>query len=153
MHVAHINPTTQKEQSVTEHCQNVGEYCKCFGAKIGIQETAALAGYFHDFGKDKKEFEEYLRHSIANPKDYSQRGKVNHSSAGAKYIFENYYNNDVLQKLTAQMLAMAICGHHGGLSDVIGLDGFDDFEKRVQPVKDISFDECVDYSFADLRNR
>ena len=127
MHIAHINSTTKKEQSVAEHCQNVGELCKCFGAKIGIQETAALVGSLHDFGKDTKGFEDYLRFSVAHPEDRSRKGEINHSSAGAKYIFENYFEGDNFQRLTAQLIALAICGHHGGLSDVIGLDGVDDF--------------------------
>jgi len=40
------------------------------------------------------------------------------------------------------MIALAICSHHGGLSDVVSLDGFDDFIKKIHPQKDISFDEC-----------
>jgi len=142
MHIAHINPTTKKEQTVAEHCKNVGHYCECFGGKIGINETAKLVGSLHDFGKDKDEFEEYLRYSNAHPDDHSQKGKVNHSSAGSRYIFENYNEGASFQRLTAQLIALAICGHHGGLSDVISLDGFDDFAKRIYPEKDISFDEC-----------
>lgn len=143
MHIAHINLTTKKEQTVAEHCQSVGDYCKYFGTKIGIQETAALAGYLHDFGKDMDKFEVYLRYSIAHPDDFSQKGKINHSSAGAKYVFENYWEGDQFQRLTAQILALVICGHHGGLSDIISLDGLDDFAKRINPDKDISFDECL----------
>lgn len=143
MHIAHINFTTKKEQSVAEHCHNVGDYCKRFGNKIGLGETAALVGNLHDFGKDTDKFEAYLRYCIAHPDDHSQKGKVNHSSAGAKYIFENYNEGDLFQRLTAQIIAMAICGHHGGLGDIISLEGFDEFSKRVDPEKDIYFDECL----------
>lgn len=142
MHIAHIHPITKKEQTVAEHCKNVGEYCKFFGDKIGLKETAKLIGEFHDFGKETDEFEIYLRYSTEHPEDRSQKGKVNHSAAGAKYIFENYYIGDLLAKLTAQMAALAISGHHGGLSDVISMDGIDELQKRIKPGKDISFDEC-----------
>lgn len=113
MHIAHINSATNKEQSVAEHCQKVGELCKSFGAKIGMQETSSLIGSLHDFGKDIDEFESYLRYCIAHPEDHSKKGKINHSTAGAKYIFESYWKGNAFQRLTAQMMALAICSHHG----------------------------------------
>ena len=143
MHIAHINPTTKEEQSVAMHCRNVGDFCECFGAKIGIQETAALAGEFHDFGKDTDAFETYLRYSVSHPDDHSQRGSINHSSAGAQFFYNNFYKGDAFQRLAAQMLALAICGHHGGLPDIVCLEGFDDFIKKIRPQKEIFYDECI----------
>ncbi len=143
MHRAHIHPDSKKEQTLAEHCINVSRLCESFGAKIGLGETAGLTGLLHDAGKGKDEYETYLRYSIEHPEDHSKKGTVNHSAAGAKYIFDNFWGGDIFQRFSAQMTALSVCSHHGGISDVISLEGIDEFDEKIHPEKDIAFDECI----------
>lgn len=45
------------------------------------------------------------------------------------------------ERLTAQMVSFVICCHHGGLIDCIDFNGFNMFEKKVNPEKNIHYDE------------
>lgn len=47
-------------QTLCEHSKNVEEFCKSFGAKIGVAKTASLCGKLHDIGKATEEFQQYL---------------------------------------------------------------------------------------------
>lgn len=124
MFCAHIDPVTFKEQSVKEHLKNVSEMARQFGDKVSLGNTAGLAGILHDMGKETKKFNNYIHYSSKNPNDKSLKGTITHSTAGAKFIYENFYaSKDIFQKLTAQIISLAICSHHGGLMDCLNLHG------------------------------
>ncbi|MGH4118784.1 CRISPR-associated helicase Cas3' [Clostridium sp.] len=143
---AHINPITFKEQSVKEHLYNVSIMSKEYGAKISLDATGELIGILHDMGKGTKKFDSYIRYSSKHPKDKSLKGTINHSTAGAKYIYDNFYNaDDQYQKFTAQIISLAICSHHGGLIDCLDLKGMDKFTDRMSPHKDVLYDEALNY--------
>jgi CRISPR-associated endonuclease/helicase Cas3 len=144
MFCAHINTETLKEQSVKEHLHNVAVLAKEFGAKISLEATAELIGILHDMGKETNKFNFYVRYCSVHPNDKSLKGSVNHSTAGAKYIYDNFYKtNDSYQKLTAQLISLAICSHHGGLIDCLDLKGLDIFNDKMQTDKEISYDEAL----------
>jgi CRISPR-associated endonuclease/helicase Cas3 len=145
--IAHINPDTKEEQTVPEHCSAVSEFAREFGAKIGMGETAALSGYLHDLGKTTRAFDGYIHESADHPEDRSKRGTINHAASGAKYIFDNFYGKEPIQSLTAQILSLCICSHHGGLADIISLEGLDEFIKKVHPLQDIFYEESVESFF------
>jgi len=147
MFIAHINPITKEEESVKKHCTDVSEVCSEFGKKIGLAETASLAGLLHDMAKVSSKFQEYIRFCAKNPQDKSLKGSVNHSTGGAKYIYDTFSSGDKYERLAAQLIAMVICSHHSGLFDVIGTDGIDIFNKRINPDKEIFYDECVENFF------
>lgn len=141
---AHINPTTLEEQSVKEHLYNVSIMSMEYGAKISLAATGELIGILHDMGKGTKKFDSYIRYSAKHPNDRSLRGSINHSTAGAKFIFDNFYNTtDPYQKLTAQLISQAICSHHGGLIDCLDLKGIDIFTDKMKTDKDICYDEAL----------
>jgi len=145
---AHINQKTLKEQSLSEHLQNVSAMSMKYGAKISLSATGELIGILHDMGKGTKKFDAYIHYSVMNPNDKSLKGSINHSTAGAKYIYDNFYNipdSDPYQRFTAQLISLAICSHHGGLIDCLDLAGLDKFTDRMNPEKDISYDEVMDY--------
>jgi len=144
MFCAHINPTTKKEQSVMEHLYSVSKMSMEYGAKISLGATAELIGLLHDMGKLTKEFDSYIRYSTMNPSDKSLKGKIDHSTAGAKFIYDNFYNSkDPYQKLTAQLISLGICSHHGGLIDCLDLDVTDRFTNRMKKDKEFFYDEAL----------
>lgn len=143
MYIAHINPVTKEIQTVKEHCTGVSDLCRSFGSKIGLAETAYLTGLLHDMAKVTKVFQQYICDSTANPTDKSLKGSINHSSGGAKYIFDKFNSGDKFQRLTSQLLALVIFSHHSGLSDIICTDGTDVFARRLNPDREIYFDETV----------
>ena len=110
MWCAHINPKTLKEQSVKEHLYNVSKMSMEYGSKISLGATGELIGILHDMGKGTKKFNSYIRYSSKHPNDKSLKGTINHSTAGAKFIYDNFYNTaDQYQKFTAQIISLAIC--------------------------------------------
>lgn len=141
---AHINPTTLKEQSVKEHLCNVSSMASEYGSKISLDATGELIGILHDMGKWTNTFNSYIHYSSLNPNDKSLRGSINHSTAGAKFIYDNFYNTtDPYQKFTAQLISLAICSHHGGLIDNLDLTGRDIFTEKMKTDKEIYYDEAL----------
>ncbi|MEG6520978.1 CRISPR-associated helicase Cas3' [Desulfotomaculum sp. 1211_IL3151] len=143
---AHINPTTSEEQSVKMHLENVAELTKEFCSKISLGATGELIGILHDMGKGTGKFDAYIRYSAKCSEDKSLKGTINHSTAGAKYIYDTFYNTtDKIQRFTAQLIALAVCSHHGGLIDCLDLDGMDKFTRKMQPEKEIHYDEALNH--------
>src|SRR5665648_549745 len=143
---AHINPSTLKEQSVKEHLENVSLLSMGYGSKISLGATGQLIGILHDMGKNTKKFDAYIHYCSKHPKDKSLKGSINHSTAGAKYIYDNFYNTiKQYEKFTAQIISLAICSHHGGLIDCLDLHGNDKFTDRMNPDKDIFYEEALNF--------
>ena len=73
---------------------------------------AALAGLIHDLGKYSSTFQRRLEGASL---------KVDHSTAGAQLAVQFAAKPD--DRLTAQVLAHAVAGHHAGLPNTIGDEG------------------------------
>lgn len=141
MGIAHINKITGEIQTVLEHNMNAAEIAKKKAIPLQLPNTAYLSAILHDVGKLCVAFTEYI--TMASKDKHSvRRGSVNHSSAGARFIYDNYYQGDAIQKLTAQLMAFAVFSHHG-LSDNISSDGRNFFEDRVHSEKDIHYEEVL----------
>jgi len=139
MHLARYDSKTNREQTLLEHGSTVSALCKTYGGAIGCPHLGELCGLIHDAGKAKQEFQAYLLSG-----DRRLRGKINHTSAGARYIVERYgKSTDVYQACTAQVVALAVCSHHSGLIDCIDTNGHDRFRSRLYPDKDIGYDESI----------
>ena len=89
------------QQTVKEHLQAVAEFARKFGAAIGLDTAAELAGQTHDFGKYSQAFQEVLR---------GTRIGVDHAMGGACYL-EAVYRGSV----GARPVIEAVNGHHNGL--------------------------------------
>ncbi len=139
--IAHIN-NNNKEQKVEEHLINVAQHAFILGNAVGMGHLAYLAGILHDLGKWRMKFEHYIRIAVSNSKQ-ARRGEVNHSSAGAIFVYQRYYKGDENQRLTAQMVAMAILSHHG-LYDCLDTHGIDHFHRRVEDLDGLDYDEVMD---------
>lgn len=140
--IAHIHPDNPlKEQTVQEHLTETASVAEEFGLPLGMGKLAYLAALYHDLGKLRGKFEEYLRESVLLG-NHRARGSVNHSSAGAIYMYRRYYKGDDLQKLTAQLICEAILSHHG-LNDGMSAQGEDCFRKRVENLDGLDYAEVM----------
>jgi len=130
------------EQSVEEHLISVAEKASAKGKNIGLENLMLLTGLLHDIGKGCENFQEYLINAIADPSSV-RKGEVDHSTAGGKYIFEEFYKNNKFQKLTAQIISTAIISHHG-MIDILDIEGDDNFTRRMNKSIEISFNEVLE---------
>jgi CRISPR-associated endonuclease/helicase Cas3 len=116
--IAHKSADGTRLQTTFEHLNNVASLAEIYGRKFGFANTAKLAAHFHDAGKLSAAFSEYLLSGKG------RRGEIIHSKQGAKYIMENSSGNERSAQTAALIAALAVSGHHGGLSDCITPDGF-----------------------------
>lgn len=95
----------ERVQSLTDHLDGTMRLAEGFGAGMGLGAEAGRLGKIHDKGKDTPEFQDYI---------YGRkRGRVDHSTAGAKSFFEN---KDI-GKLRL-IGALCVAGHHTGIPDL-----------------------------------
>ncbi len=111
-HYAHIRTDCDGNlvrQTASSHCRNTAKYAQAQLSRIGLSHAAYLAGLLHDCGKFKEEF----RHYLEDP--HAVRGTINHTFAGCRFLLETYHKNfsDPMQKLAAELLAIAVGSHHG----------------------------------------
>ena len=128
MIAAHINKD-DIEQSVQEHCCETADYASLESKSIGLYHTMLLVGLLHDIGKNTRKFNTYIHNAHQGKKTEK---KLNHSSAGAKYIIENITTENTEESLTKQLIAYAVMSHHG-LNDCLSYDGTDKFSSRLEP--------------------
>lgn len=94
-------------QSLETHLSGVGNLSRSFAAKINLGSQGQLIGLLHDFGKYSKEFQDYLKSALGkiNPDedDYVDaaglKGKIDHSTAGAQYIWNAFGNQGSAQSM------------------------------------------------------
>lgn len=120
MLLAHIRQSDFAEQSVQTHLEGVALLARQYGKKVGLGAHAELSGFLHDMGKFTRNFTKYLRNAVLN-QDISNK-KIDHSTAGAKYLYDNYYGVDPLQNYVVETVGMAILSHHSGLQNFIQPD-------------------------------
>ncbi len=125
-------------QSLSSHLENVSVLCGRFAGKIGANSSGQLIGYLHDAGKYSRKFQRYIC-SVAEEltiedKEYldpaKYKGKIDHATAGAQWIWKNRRKGD-LSLFASQILALCIASHHGGLIDCLSLEGEAIFLKRI----------------------
>jgi len=131
-YLAHIRRDESAEQSIRAHLLRVGDLMATYAAGIGLSSTARLIGILHDLGKCTAEFAEYLDWCRKHPGDYSQAGKVDHSTAGGQLLLQRYGTVGENERLTAQMATLVIFSHHSGLMNYLGEDGKSDFLRRME---------------------
>jgi CRISPR-associated helicase cas3 len=137
-------------QSVGEHLDEVEAIAREAGGKIGLQNTASLAAYLHDAGKYTKAFKDYLVDSVFGRRQ--GKGPI-HSTIGAKYLYETRYQSsrDPTEKLTAQLISLVICQHHG-LCDCLSVDGEDKYTQKMETDKELFYGEAMGHYTAIYRS-
>lgn len=132
--IAHISDDeSSREESVAEHTKKVTFLCDEKGKPCGLSQVMVLCGLFHDMGKNKQKFEDYMR---SDPNTRRKlRGSVAHASTGAKYIYGLYLNQSGKIKYMMEMLSYAVAAHHG-LFDCVDIGHTDIFSKKLSQVDD-----------------
>ncbi len=131
---AHISDDgSGREESVAEHTEKTAYLCREKGKKCGISQIMSLCGIFHDMGKNKKKFDDYIHADEWERKKL--RGKIGHASTGAKYIYDRNHESSGKGKVFTELVTYAVAAHHG-LFDCVNEERTDLFSKRLSEVED-----------------
>lgn len=129
MDIAHFRIEKGKKiiyQSVEAHLNGTANLAEGFASKINMPKAGRLLGLLHDsgkFGAYQQYLQECIQYELGNRKAPPVKGSVDHGVFGAVYIMELTENErDAFSQVMAEILAMAIAYHHGGLRDYLGLD-------------------------------
>lgn len=85
--IAHQTLDRTRTQLLETHSRNVGERCGAACQQIGLEHLGRLTGLLHDLGKAAHEVQDYLYGAPIV-------GKLNHSSAGMRWIWEAFGKNE-----------------------------------------------------------
>lgn len=139
-YIAHFDKKSNRKQLLVEHLSEVAALCKSFAEKLGLKHCAELIGLLHDLGKYSIEFQVYLMSAVGlldqdideEAVDASElKGKIDHSTAGAQWIWQELGQQGVEGRIAAQFLSLCIASHHSGLIDCLAPDGTDVFARRT----------------------
>ncbi|HPC98609.1 MAG TPA: CRISPR-associated endonuclease Cas3'', partial [Bacteroidales bacterium] len=133
MYLAHIKKGEGKEinQTVEEHLRNVARLSSLLASKFGLNKSCELLGLLHDLGKYSSAFQNYLQSATGiidqDEDEYVDsgklKGKIDHSTAGAQYIWNCAKGEDKKLQVAIQTMALCIASHHSGLIDCISPEG------------------------------
>lgn len=124
LHVAHVKRIEGSEDWDTPHdleghLLETASLARKFAEDIG-EDWAELAGKWHDLGKYRKKFQDYIRIQSGYERENAHIENGNrapHSTAGAIYAVKK------LPPGVGHVLAYLIAGHHAGLPDWFGGKG------------------------------
>jgi CRISPR-associated endonuclease/helicase Cas3 len=148
-YIAHHRSSDGAWQSLADHLLGVADLSRVFASKIGLEEAGELIGLLHDFGKYSQEFRNYLLSALGSinqdeDEDWvdseSLKGKIDHSSAGAQFIWQSLSQINQSGQIAAQIFSLCIASHHSGLIDCIGANaanfGEDNFTRRMAKARE-----------------
>lgn len=139
IYIAHVRKADGAIQLLETHLIETAEYSRLFASAIRLPLCGRLLGLLHDIGKYSAAFQKYIREvtglsgetakAIAEVND---RGKVDHATAGAQYVWDAYKAKRIPCFL-AQVLCVVIMSHHSrsGMKDFVDLTGQSPFLKRL----------------------
>lgn len=142
--LAHYRESDGSEQSVKEHLEAVSAKAGEFTEKVGLKSMGELIGLLHDLGKYSNEFQAYIKSAVGkiNPDEDEyidanvMKGKIDHSTAGAQFLWNVLQNRSQDWNLAVQIMALCIVSHHSGLIDCLTPDGTDLFTSRMEKSKE-----------------
>jgi CRISPR-associated endonuclease/helicase Cas3 len=135
--VAHEN------QSLKAHLEGVAVLSRKNAEKIGCADYGELLGLLHDLGKYSKSFQDYIRSAtgMLDPDTDEEfveaaelKGKIDHSTAGAQFIWTRLSSGAPAERLLAQILSLSLVSHHSGIIDCLTTDShgtYDVFTRRI----------------------
>ena len=120
---------------LSEHLLGVSLAARLHSGKIGLGPAGSMIGLLHDLGKYSAAFQQYL-HRVALSEDTeqpdSERGKIDHSTAGAQTIWQNLKARGAMERVVGEILAICVASHHSGLIDCIAPSGLDNLSRRME---------------------
>lgn len=160
-YLAHYRVVDSAMHSVKTHSVETSQFAKRFAGKIGLDLVGELLGLLHDLGKYSFKYQCYLKSAVGllrpGDDDYIDgkrcKGKIDHSTAGAQWIWEALKNEVKINKLLAEIVSLCALSHHSGLIDVLDISGEDKFSARLS--KDFALThyyevrEKIDHSILD----
>lgn len=132
--IAHISEDgLNREETVAEHTEKTEFLCRNKGKRCGLSHVVSLCAIYHDMGKNKRKFDDYIR-SDAKTRQ-KQKGSVAHASTGAKNFYDRYHESPGNGKLMTEMISYAVAAHHG-LFDCVNIEHEDMFSQKLDRVED-----------------
>lgn len=122
-------------QRLEEHLRQVSALAGAYAAKIGAEAAGSAIGLLHDIGKYSAAFQEYLKRMQLGEDTEgsgSERGTIDHSTAGAQAIWSVLKNRSDGDGVIGEILALCIASHHSGLIDCITPDGTNNLIRRMR---------------------
>lgn len=119
-YISHIRKTEDGKiialQSNDEHSRGVAKMAQTFADEFGMGDFGRVMGLLHDKGKEKDEFQNYIRfeNGLTDRKAYTQEGKAH-----------AYVGGLITRKVLKQgfsLIENPIMGHHRGLYDYADLE-------------------------------
>jgi CRISPR-associated endonuclease/helicase Cas3 len=138
-YLAHYRGDDAASHCVEQHSLETSKFTKRFAGKIGLDLTGELLGLLHDLGKYGFEFQCYIKSAVGllcpGDKNYvdpkRNKGKIDHSTAGAQWIWKTLGSEVKIPKLAAEIVSLCVLSHHSGLIDVFDITGEDKFSARL----------------------
>lgn len=138
--IAHRRKKDKENQYLEKHLEETSILAGKFAKKIGLEKHGELIGLLHDLGKATAEFYQYIGSATglidSDEDDYidasGQKGKIDHSSAGAQVIYRYYSNKSKESSIVSQILSLIIASHHSGLIDCLTPEGLDNYSRRMK---------------------
>ena len=130
-YVAHHRASDGMWQPLAEHLIGVAALAREFAGKLGLAGIGELLGLLHDLGKYSKEFQAYIKSALGvlnqdADEDWVDaadlKGKVDHSTAGAQWVWHTLANQGAKTDWLSQTAALCIASHHSGLIDCVAGD-------------------------------
>lgn len=115
-YISHVRTDAEQRivalQSNADHSRGVAELARDFAAPFGMAEWGHVLGLLHDKGKEKAEFQRYIRFAcgLTSTPDFTQEGKA-HAYVGGQLARQLY------PPMLTHLLANPLMGHHRGLYD------------------------------------
>ncbi len=155
--IAHHRESDGAVQSLENHLLAVATDARGFAEKIHLADQGELIGLLHDLGKYSADFQNYLKSAVGllnqdEDEDFVDskglRGKIDHSTAGAQWVWGELAKRGPLGQIVGQVLALCIASHHSGLIDCLASNpqslGDDTFGKRLsKPHQRSHLDEAL----------
>jgi len=145
------NYIAHENQSLKAHLKGVAKLCRKYAARIGYGNYGELLGFLHDIGKYSEKFQIYIKSAIGklNPDEDEEfvdtkglKGKIDHSTAGAQFVWYKISSKKETGLLLAQILVLCLVSHHSGLINCLenGSEGaVDVFSRRIRKPYDRTF--------------
>lgn len=149
--IAHRRESNGAIQTLETHLFGVAKIAGRYARKLKkIEENGTnlpsfecigeILGLLHDLGKYSKEFQDYIGSAVGlidqDADDFVEydrlRGKIDHSTAGAQYIWRCLSKSGALDRLVGQLLAICLASHHSGLINCLNPNGEDNFSRRIK---------------------
>lgn len=166
-YIAHFRERDGAHQSLETHLQGVAKLASEFAAKFSLGSQGELIGLLHDLGKYSAAFQTYIQSAtgLLNQDDDEEfvdaaglKGKIDHSTSGAQFIWQHLTGKDALALVTGEILALCVASHHSGLIDCLtsspGQPTEDGFARRMSKSADKThLQEALDKADPTLLNK